>query len=154
MFFILLGLIVAIGMFIFGINKKGFDWGLLIMCILLFIVFIPLGTICDMGHEEFVKAEEYNLYLYEDNETYLKIGDHYYFCNIIQSEKENIKYEAIDEIMILKKETRVYELNNINNPIIEKYTAKPKKNFFTFGLREHTQMYKVFIPKGTISINK
>ena len=59
----------------------------------------------------------------------------------------------IDEIWILKKETKVYELDDVDNPIIIKYTAKPKKNFFTFGLGDYAEMYKIFIPKGTIGIN-
>lgn len=154
MFFIILGLIVSIGLFVWGIKKIGFKVPLLIWCILILLCFIPMGTICDMGHEEFIKFGEYNLYPYEDDETYLKIGNNYFYCNINISEGENIKYDTVEEIKLLKSETKVYELDDIKNPIIVKYTAKPKKNFFTFGLGDYAKMYEVFIPKGTISINK
>lgn len=151
MFFIILGF-VCIFVTVIMFRKMGFNWDILFLNALLFLCFIVLGTIADWGHEEFIKKEEIKIYQYSNSDRYVKVSKDYYYLNIDKSEEYNVEYDSIKEVYISRDEAEVYEQDDINTPVVVKYTAKPKKNFFTFGLRDDDEMYRIYIPKGTIGI--
>ena len=152
MFFILLGLCLC-AIFITVLIRRGeLKPSILFLCLLLMIPLTALGTVADWGNQGFTKAEEYKLYAYEDCNKYIKIGNSYYYFNINANEKYGVEYEAIDEMQVKKSESKIYENDNIEIPVIVKYTAKPIKNFFTFGIRESDEMFKFFIPTGSYTI--
>lgn len=151
---ILFGLMLCLAIGILTYKYKVFNVDICILLTFLMLLSIFFGVFIPFGYEEFKKVEEIPICKYEDSNKYVKEGLNYYKFLINKSKEYDVNYDSYEEYQVLKDRSRVYEQESIEIPVIVKYIAKSKRNFVTFGLLPDKEQFRIYIPKGTLYVER